>query len=515
MKQLHKRIALVLICVLMLGMAGLAWSVRREPIARSAVYVDALASFWILAILLGVALRVWLWPETKLHWAYIAIASLSIVGCVVAWPIVFACVLLLLFFLENECWWHMQRGWRCVSWGAFRAQWESMTALVAIFAALVLLTLGGARRFDAVNAGAALNSMVFWLTLGGVALTTKIGSGASHYDQQSKIQSAKLKTQNFKNYSAVILGLYLMARLYTLGPWLPDWSLATLTLGIMLLLWNVLADQPVEGTMMSLALLALGLGTSAGIAAACFALLAMLLSAGQLHTPVGVLQAPSAAALWILPFSMSFVAFWSLIAAVLASGMSILAGGVWLGMLVLTLHSALQMQHYVELRITYVSMGLALFSPLLYSLLIPPVVEQLQGGLTPYGTLTSWPWLGLAAANAGNRGVMALPIIGLAALLIVLMSALYLLSGGRASGEWASGRGVWGWRVWQSVSILRDEFGSAVRAWDIGEHQEKKAELIVAPESQPNTFLSTIIALGDEVPWLSVGRRKRGSHEPR
>ena len=506
MKRLYNRLPLALVLLLMLGTAPLAAGVRRAPMAFSAVYVDALASFWMLAILLGTALRLWLWPSSSRRWLAVAITVVCMLSCVVAWPLLFAGFMLLLFFLENERWWLSQPAVHPFSWRALRAHSQSIAALVALFAAMTLLTWGGARRFDAANAGAALTSAVFWLVLIGAAAVFSHQTSAHSADYspctihhspflpgQSAWPSLRQSHSPFTiHHSPFLLWLYLLARLYTLGPWLLDWSLALLTLGATLLVWNVILRPHRVAIMASLALIALGLGTSAGIAAACLVVLAMLLPVTSARQPTIIL----------LPFTISFVAFWSVIGAVAASGISVLAGILWLAMLGLALSSALQEQPGPDSRITAVSVVLALISPGMYALLIQPVVEQLQGGLTPYGTLSSWPWLGLAVANSGNRGVAALPLIAIAGLLLVLMAALHLFVSKDQQHDpvWLENRG----RMQQSLGHRNG-----------GVEQERAFQQTVLPESQPSTYISTLLALCNEVPWLQAVRSRRGPYEPR
>lgn len=54
------------------------------------------------------------------------------------------------------------------------------------------------------------------------------------------------------------------------------------------------------------------------------------------------------------------------------------------------------------------------------------MVAQLQGGLTPFGEVTLWPWAGLLALNAARQPVATLPSLALAGLMVILAALAWL-----------------------------------------------------------------------------------------
>ena len=71
-------------------------------------------------------------------------------------------------------------------------------------------------------------------------------------------------------------------------------------------------------------------------------------------------------------------------------------------------------------------------APPIARLLILPVVAQLQGGLTPFGDLNIWPWVGVAASDAAHTQVTTLPSIAIALLMLVLTALVYVVARLRA-----------------------------------------------------------------------------------
>jgi hypothetical protein len=71
--------------------------------------------------------------------------------------------------------------------------------------------------------------------------------------------------------------------------------------------------------------------------------------------------------------------------------------------------------------------GLGIGSPLIVTALIQPIIAQLQGGLTPYGDLVLWPWLGLQVLDAARTPVALLPSFALLALMLVMGALAWLM----------------------------------------------------------------------------------------
>ncbi len=311
----------------------------------------------------------------------------------------------------------------------------------------------GALRYDARTAGAALDGFAFWFVLL-AAVIPAIDHRPPTTDDQTKNKEQRTKNKKTHPFTASplllqIAWLYPLARLYSLGPWNSGWSFAALLLGGGVGLWAALAAfaRPGERRRLTLlscqgmALAGFGLSSGAGVAAGCYAMLAYLVLAlqpttddrrpttddPQLDSPAHPLTRSPAH--WLLsgaiPFTAPFVAAWMLVGASVAGGVTLLAGAAWLAMLLNGLAAALARDTLAhdEQR------------PLLVAALIQPVVEQLQGGLTPYGDVNIWPWIGLASVGSARAQVTTLPSIAVAALMLVLTALVYLIA--RLRDTWA------------------------------------------------------------------------------
>jgi hypothetical protein len=320
--------------------------------------------------------------------------------------------------------------------------------------------------------------------------------------------------------------LYPLARLYSLGPWNTGWSFATLLLGGAAALWVALAalTRPADRGVLAprcflaLALAGLGLGTGAGIAAGCYGVLAYLVLVlptlttdhrpptddyrppedqetrrqGEEETPNYGLRTKHASGIthhvsrnihWLLsgaiPITAPFVAAWMLVGASVAGGVALLAGVAWLVVLLSGLTAALvgaeaEANPRSRLFAAVASVALGVGAPLIVLLLIQPVIEQLQGGLTLYGDVNIWPWVGLAAIDAGHTPVTTLPSIAVAAFMLVLCALVYLIA--RLRGLWAP---------------------------------------VATSGGAPTPSLGTLLAsLRDEVPWLGALAPQPADEEP-
>jgi hypothetical protein len=309
--------------------------------------------------------------------------------------------------------------------------------------------------------------------------------------------------------------LYPLARLYSMGPWNTGWSFATLLLGAAIALWcaSSALSQPTYArrnlrtrtAYLALALAGIGLSTSAGIAAGCFGVLTYLvLSVPTLQRPRAIDHAtlpPRQHAIlsftpWLLssavPGSAPFVAAWMLMGASVAGGVALLAGAAWLAALLHGLATALWGEPGREgarqpLAAAVASLLLGIGAPLVVAGLIQPVVAQLQGGLTPYGEVNIWPWVGLATSDSAHTQVTTLPSIAIAALMLVLSALVYVV---------------------ERLRSFRGDDGQA----GSGE-QSADADDTMAPLGL-NTLL---YSLRDEVPWLGglLGPDPRGQGQRR
>jgi hypothetical protein len=312
-----------------------------------------------------------------------------------------------------------------------------LLAAICLLLGYATLALRGAARYDERTAGAALDSFGFWFVL----LAALIACAPL-------LRSTKRQ--------AGLLGfawLYPLARLYSLGPWNSGWSFAALLLGGALALWcaaEALAQHDaaarharLESIYLALALAGLGLSNSTGVAAACYGILAYLvLYIGQSNREEASepAETPRSAFPELLPWLLSsavpltapFVAVWMLIGASVAGGVSVLAGVAWLVALLhgraIALWESAGPAHR-PLRVAgAASIALGVGAPLVVRWLILPVVAQLQGGLTPFGDLNIWPWVGLAASDSAHTQVTTLPSIAIALLMLVLAALVYVVA---------------------------------------------------------------------------------------
>lgn len=284
------------------------------------------------------------------------------------------------------------------------------------------LAARGTLRYDAPTAGAALDWVVFWFTL-----------LAAVVPQLPFTTSLAGPTQ----IGWRLAWLYPLVRLYSLGPWNTGWSYAALLLGGAAALWAALAtlttpDGPTRARLAGVSFAALtltgfALGTSAGIAAGCYlALTSLLLD----RTPAtDATPATAWSLLDALPLTAPFVGVWMLIGAATAAGVPALGGVVWLVALLGALASAVYAPRRLPSRLHIgLSLALGIGAPLVVLLLITPMIEQLQGGLSVYGDVNVWPWVGLATINAAKTPVAALPSVAVAGLLGVLCALVYLIT---------------------------------------------------------------------------------------
>lgn len=427
----------------LLGGLALVWQVRDTPWTPLAlVRVDGLSAFFLLLTLLALALE-----PAPLRRPGPALALLLPAFCLTALLPV-ALVYLLLALLEPSV-------RRLVSARRAATQLEglrlagglTLEALAPLLAAGCLLlgygalALGGAASYDQRTAGIALDSLAFWFVLLAAVIpllplaTTGPGPLA---------------------LAARLAWLYPLLRLYSLGPWNSGWSFAVLLLGGGAALWaaaDALLSPRFEqraararACLLALGLAAFGLSSGAGLAAGCYCALAALLLqyAPEDRTPSpkqptdsdpttqhSTLNTQLLSSPWLLtpavPMVAPFVAVWLVVGAAVAGGVSALAGAAWLAALLLALAPALHPTPPADRRAGVLSLALGVGAPLVLLLAVEPLILQLQGGLTPYGDIVIWPWVGLAAQDAARTSVAALPSLAVAGLMLVLVALAYLI----------------------------------------------------------------------------------------
>lgn len=502
-----------------LAALALLWRVRDAPLELGAVgRIDALGAFFALvslgALTLNLALggarparaRLTALATVALLLAYSTTVTLAIAGC-------YALVALLGLLAGGR----MPRYPRPARLADRLRRWATHTpgalAALCLLIGYGALALHGAARYTDRTAGAALDSFAFWFVLLAAALPlwnlgfVTWGRATAPSEPPSPKPQARAASYGLLQ----IAWLYPLARLYSLGPWNGGWSLATALLGGAAAGWcavSALAQREpgarrgrVAASYFGLALAGIGLGSSAGLAAACYAIFASLLVAATIdpaqdqettrpgdNPPAPALR-DSRAAGWLLsgalPFTTPFVAAWMLVGAGVAGGVGLLSGVAWLVALLGGLTTALSSEpdagdtRRARLSLGALSLALGIGAPLVVRELIQPVAAQLQGGLTPYGELNIWPWVGLASADAAHTQVTTLPSIAIALLMLVLFALVYV------------------------ATRLREHYGAPPAA---------PANESAAPEAS-----ALLDGLRDDVPWLGalLGRARPGEERRR
>ncbi len=335
-----------------------------------------------------------------------------------------------------------------------RAIWLLLPVVCFAVAVAGLQTQAGTWHYQASLAGVGLSSFVFWFVL----LATILGSAVHVYAHvlTSGITSGP-HTYTLAGICLALAWCYPLVRLYSLGPWNAGWHAATLLLGGALALWTVCRALVAPITMrthwllssqLGVALIGLGMGTSAGIVAGCYALMLVpLLLAGLAFPAPSQTQAvvPSPVtlswALWLLspalPLTAPFVSFWMGIGAAAAGRMFLLVGILWVTGLLCTLTIVQCPRPLLSavpgrsgrtvVWVAGISVALGVTAPIVVWMFIRPIVQQLQGGLTPFGDIALWPWGGLIALNAARQPVATLPSLTLLLLMLVLGALAWLL----------------------------------------------------------------------------------------
>ncbi len=298
-------------------------------------------------------------------------------------------------------------------------------APLGVLAGLALVGMtGGAWNYGAPLAGAGLNSVSFALILVAALLALDAPALAGE--------------RALAGTPMVASGcLYVLVRLFSLGPWNLGWLFAALLMGGLVAFWAAWraalapAEQSAPWLNLSLsgmAITGVGLGSAAGLTVAGYVLLLWPVLRLGLERPVAGTRA-----LWLLsaavPLSGPFVAGWLAIAAATAGGLPALAVVLWLAALLMALPPArLALAPAVSSssdgRVWLAagcSAGLGLGAPLLLMALLAPVTVQLEGGLTPFGEIVVWPWAGLIVAfDTTRQPVATLPSLALVGLMLVL-----------------------------------------------------------------------------------------------
>jgi hypothetical protein len=440
-----------------LGALGLTWLARETPLyLLPFVRVDGLSGFFLLVTLFGVTLAAWGTPgavtftprPVVVLCAFLAAYSLTWtpgIGLALAalalarWPPGLA----LRSHAAAPINANIQKpddgtGKRLLKPGQLHAWFARIGRAgrhVLLTAPLLLaavcmglgygtLALRGVWFYDQPTAGLALDSLTFWFVL--LAAVIPLAPLTPHTDEP---HASPIMDHSF----LVIAWLYPLVRLYSLGPWNTGWSLATLLLGGAMTLWVAVralgASGPDRTGLVSrgyaaLALSGFGLSSGAGIAAGCFALLALALRASRSSHPATLSR-------WLLsgavPFTAPFVAIWMFAGAAAAGGVTALAAAGWMAGLLLVLVAVLPGAGPGPARApVFWSVVLGVAAPVVVLLAVQPAIVQLQGGLTPFGDIVIWPWAAIAVVDSARAEVALLPSVVIASLMLVL-AALTLL----------------------------------------------------------------------------------------
>lgn len=228
--------------------------------------------------------------------------------------------------------------------------------------------------------------------------------------------------------------LFPLLRSYAAGPW-PAWSTLLPLLSGAAAIWAardalVSADaafrrERILACLLATALGCASLGSAVGVAGTLWivALHGLLvgISDGTGQPMQGVGSGAIALALW-----------WAAAAAA-AAGAFLLAAMV--GLAGLTVIFALISSPHVPAPAGWAARVVGTLSLTSAVLVMPvvtrfaavPVVDQLDPGLTPFGLLDVWPWIGVGALDAAHRrvAILAGPVVAMLAL--VLLAAIWLL----------------------------------------------------------------------------------------
>jgi hypothetical protein len=487
-----------------LGSVALLWRVRDTPLDLGAyVRIDAVSAFFGVVMLSGLALAVALVRSPEPPFFKRAVGASTLLLFIVSTtftPAIVGGYLLFALIARTPgppVVLRLPHFSRAALLDVCR---RAVTAAPWPLAAMCLLLGYGTLAFRAAlfytdpAAGAALNSYVFWFVLLAALIPL-----VPFRIRDTRPVPEQTPSSWFGAHVLTIAWFYPLVRLYNLGPWNLGWSFATLLLSGALAGWCAVSafTQPdrqlrtarLIASYQGMALAGLGLGTSVGIAAACFGLLAiLLLSAGVFgdlleQRQIAASNHPPGTSLiaWLLggvfPFTAPFVAVWMLIGASVAAGVPLLAGIAWLvallnGLTITLWGMARPVRPRSALALAALSVVLGVGAPLIVRVVIQPVVAQLQGGLTPYGDIAIWPWVGLAANDAAHIQVTTLPSIAIALLMLVLAALVYLLV------------------------RLRDSY-AGIRPAPPGDHE--------MPAAGPPRLRDELLRnLRDDVPWLGA-----------
>lgn len=367
---------------------------------------DALTAALGPALALGIALAPW---HAQQLWRLPLVSALLAVALLTDQLILLALVLLALGLLLADRRWMLAGG--------------------LLLLAALLLAAAGATRWSDPQAGPRLSSPTFLL----LALACLAGLGTYPFSLMAARPDALRR-------AAQPIWLLPLLRTVAWGPWNSGWALALVLVGAVGALWAAGAalgtsdDETRSARLidvwLSMALACIGLLTSVGMAAGLWLLYGIAVSQPLLS---------SRWRMWAMPFppTLMFTAVWLALGATAASGAMVLAAALLLATLIgvvagyRTPQADPERQRsdlYLARVALVLTIGGGLLTPIALRTLILPAVDLLQGGLTPFGLITIWPWVGLAALDAGQRRVAVLPSIALLALALVIGALVWIVA---------------------------------------------------------------------------------------
>lgn len=372
--------------------------------------LDALTLCFVIALPLGVAFLPLGWRDTLR-----ALAALALLIAVAGEHLLI--LPLALIGLSGLLW-----SWR----------WLLASGLLTL--GLGLVWLSGGTTWSAPETATSATSLAFLLLLLGCSI------GLNSFPI-ALLHAKDGRPSDLLRQALQPLWLLPLIRTIEWGPWNSGWTVAALLIGGVTTLWSGSTalwtsdrSQRIEWILsawLGMALACVGLLTTVGIAAALWQMLAYTLG-------LGLLLRSERGGWWAgpVPPTVSFVAAWLAQGATAASGAFLLSGVFWLatlfsGIAILRLRSETQISSRISIA-SAIGIGLALLlgvlAPLPLRWLMLPAIEPLQGGLTPFGLLDIWPWVGIAALDAGHRRVAVLPSIAVFVLALVVAALIWLFA---------------------------------------------------------------------------------------
>lgn len=357
--------------------------------------------------------------------------------------------------------------------GAALRRWRWLGAALVLLIGLLWLYLSGGAGWNDPAVAAALNGPRFGLLL----LAAWIGLD---------LYPLSLIREPHDPLRLALTPIWLLPilRAIALGPWSDGWALAALLIGCVAALWAAATalwaahdhdrQEQAATSWLGMALACIGLLTPVGVAAALWL---------TLIYPIGLalLLGDRRWRLWAgpLPIGATFVGCWLAQGATAASGAFVPGAAIWLAALIGGLATVRLWRAAPDDDpllgalidrssqrfggwLVGLTLLLGILAPLLLSRLIVPAVDLLQGGLTPYGLIDIWPWVGAAALDAGQRRVAVLPTIAVTALALIQGALVWMTARLLARTDDERAATTLDWRalreqVWWSAGARRRE----------------------------------------------------------